>query len=417
VLCTKAILIGENCRPLKHPSIGSIRSDLDAGYLVTPISLLLDDSVSIDDQLSFVQFPLDPTRPPSTWYTWKASAKTPLLVYDPQHTRSVLSASQLFGHWTFAGQRLASLALNASTARPKPAWKNGYEALATLDQNRDGRLSGEELVSLALWFDANQDARVQPGEVRTLAAEGIVSLFFNPDRQDAVTHNLYASVGFQKNENGRIVSGASVDWFAEHAPTKTALLWRDTARAALSQQFQKQSSTKRDHSPVQSPKLNEMKYQPSKSLGGIWKWHLESDTTDLTRDPGGYLTFRDSGARILGHSYAALPVQDESMRRSTLVLALSLNGVKEHSFNGRTRIAYEINAGSRKIVSEATLSSSGGFLRGTSVVLKKAGRTPLYQYKWSATRLAWTNSVSPPIVKKRASTGFAPPASSSGRRN
>ena len=54
----------------------------------------------------------------------------------------ITSALQLFGNvtfWTF--------------------WKNGYEALAALDDNGDGELGGPELRHLALWHDANRNGR------------------------------------------------------------------------------------------------------------------------------------------------------------------------------------------------------------------------------------------------------------------
>jgi hypothetical protein len=63
-----------------------------------------------------------------------------LLVWDPLDQRQVKSGRQLFGHYTF---RLFS--------------ENGYEALARLDDNHDGKISGSELIGLAVWFDRDGD--------------------------------------------------------------------------------------------------------------------------------------------------------------------------------------------------------------------------------------------------------------------
>ncbi len=52
---------------------------------------------------------------------------------------------------------------------------HGYEKLATLDADKDGRISGDELTGLAAWID-NGDARVQDGELKPLAEVGISEL-------------------------------------------------------------------------------------------------------------------------------------------------------------------------------------------------------------------------------------------------
>jgi SdrD B-like domain len=54
-------------------------------------------------------------------------------------------------------------------------FRNGFEQLAQLDTNRDGTITGDELRGLAVWVD-NGDAVVQPGEMRSLADAGIVSI-------------------------------------------------------------------------------------------------------------------------------------------------------------------------------------------------------------------------------------------------
>lgn len=51
-------------------------------------------------------------------------------------------------------------------------YKNGYEKLALLDDNRDGTINGPELTGLELWVD-DGDAVVQQGELRTLSEYGI----------------------------------------------------------------------------------------------------------------------------------------------------------------------------------------------------------------------------------------------------
>jgi hypothetical protein len=52
-------------------------------------------------------------------------------------------------------------------------FNNGYEQLATLDDNMDGRLTGKELTGLSVWQDKNGNARCESGELRTVQQLGI----------------------------------------------------------------------------------------------------------------------------------------------------------------------------------------------------------------------------------------------------
>jgi hypothetical protein len=69
-------------------------------------------------------------------------------------------------------------------------FKDGYEALRVKDTNKDGKISGPELQGLAIWMDANSDARPQAGEVKSLAEHGVTELSLN--------HKKYVS-SFQQN--------------------------------------------------------------------------------------------------------------------------------------------------------------------------------------------------------------------------
>ena len=95
--------------------------------------------------------------------------------------------------WTAAGSDDSFLALDRNgngtiddgselfgnlTAQPEPpagVKKNGFLALASLDQNSDGRIDNLDSVylSLRVWQDANHDGISQPGELRTMPAAGL----------------------------------------------------------------------------------------------------------------------------------------------------------------------------------------------------------------------------------------------------
>jgi type II secretory pathway pseudopilin PulG len=91
-----------------------------------------------------------------------------LLVHNPDQLEVFeVTGKDLFGHYSF-GEK----------------WKDGYEALATLDKNGDGTLEGAELDSVWIWQDANMDAKVQKGELTPSKGWGIVTIFTKPDYDD-----------------------------------------------------------------------------------------------------------------------------------------------------------------------------------------------------------------------------------------
>jgi len=127
---------------------------------ITPIVVPLRDGLTADqlvDHSARVLFDADGSGRQQAW-TW-ITPDAGWLVFDPQQTGQVTSALQMFGNvsfWLF--------------------WDNGYQALASLDDNGDGVLSGAELKGLAIWRDANGNGRCDPGEVQPLSAYGITSL-------------------------------------------------------------------------------------------------------------------------------------------------------------------------------------------------------------------------------------------------
>ncbi|MBM3981590.1 MAG: tetratricopeptide repeat protein [Planctomycetes bacterium] len=127
---------------------------------VTPIAVPLADGLKaadIEDRAARVAFDADGSGLKREW-TW-INPKAAWLVHDPKRTGKVDSALQLFGgvtFWLF--------------------WETGYDALAALDDNGDGQLTGTELDGLALWHDANGNGVCDAGEVKPLAAHGVTAL-------------------------------------------------------------------------------------------------------------------------------------------------------------------------------------------------------------------------------------------------
>lgn len=133
------------------------------GRAITPLVVPLGagrEARDVEDRSATVVFDADGSGVPKRW-TWIAR-DAGWLVYDPHHTGQITSGLQLFGGVTFW-----------------MFWQDGYQALAALDDNGDGLISGKELEGLAIWQDSNGNGISEMGEVRSLQELGIVALSFH----------------------------------------------------------------------------------------------------------------------------------------------------------------------------------------------------------------------------------------------
>jgi tetratricopeptide (TPR) repeat protein len=127
---------------------------------ITPIAIPLRDGMNASDleaRNATVAFDADGSGLVRKW-SW-ITPDAGWLVFDHQGKGEITSALQMFGNVTFW-----------------LFWENGYHALGSLDNNHDGVLTGDELKGLAIWHDRNGDGISQPGEIKSLADYGIVSV-------------------------------------------------------------------------------------------------------------------------------------------------------------------------------------------------------------------------------------------------
>lgn len=127
---------------------------------ITPIAIPLGQGtrlVDVIDRNATVTFDADGSGIAKSWSWIQADAGW--LVYDRKGNGRIESGLQLFGSvsfWCF--------------------WQHGYAAMAGLDANGDGHLTGEELQHLRVWIDENCNGVSDVEEVHTLASLGIESL-------------------------------------------------------------------------------------------------------------------------------------------------------------------------------------------------------------------------------------------------
>lgn len=69
-------------------------------------------------------------------------------------------------------------------------YDDGFDKLALHDFNGDGKVSGEELEGIALWIDANSNAKLDDGELSTLDSYDIESLELSHDEHYISTATL-----------------------------------------------------------------------------------------------------------------------------------------------------------------------------------------------------------------------------------
>ena len=138
----------------------SSKTLLSMGRAVTPIVVPLQPEgrwTELVDTNAAVTFDLDGSGLPRTW-GW-ITPKAAWLVYDSDGSGRITSGLQMFGSVTFW-----------------IFWRDGYEPLASLDDDGDGVLSGAELRGLALWQDRNRDGVSDSGEVCPVEAFGITAI-------------------------------------------------------------------------------------------------------------------------------------------------------------------------------------------------------------------------------------------------
>lgn len=130
------------------------------GRAISPILVPLAADVPFEqlvDPAAGVDFDLDGSGRARKW-GW-ITPKAAWLVFDADGSGRITSAVQMFGNVTFWMM-----------------WRDGYDALAALDDDGDGVLRGAELAGLALWHDRNGNGRSDAGEVQPVSSYGISAL-------------------------------------------------------------------------------------------------------------------------------------------------------------------------------------------------------------------------------------------------
>jgi len=395
--CTSgSFLIDRDCKPILEGAYGECATQITALQIrpSSPISLIWEESFDIENARSIVRFPLDPALS-DRWYEWQGSGSAPLLVYDPNHTGNIISASQLFGNWTFGGrERVALRDLGTNLASQAAPWGNGYEALATLDRDGDGEISGGELHDLGLWFDYNRDAKSQGGEVKRLGDVGVTRLLVGPVEATPGSRNVSVARGFTRVVEGREVVGKTVDWFSDGAATQMELVMRHRVGALdetreLPLPFggsELTGSSEELQSPLPLPAA---KFVQDSKIAGAWTWGADEDGA-MTR--GVLLLDEYEDGAIFATSISEVPVSDPSQAVGSMVAFQALEG--HVTRRGEDGIEFElasppaITVGARrpnKVISKVVFDPKSKKLSGTTTeVIYEGTKEASVTYSWHA---------------------------------
>ena len=378
------------------------------GISWSPISLIWDAAASLTTDMTVVSFSINASQP-EAYSLWKASGKTPLLVYDPKHTGKVTSARQLFGAYAFGGQ--TSRVADYESEAVRTPWSSGYAAMELLDDNHDGKLAGNELRALALWFDHNRDGISQRGEVKSLSSVGVKALYFKPNRTDPETGDIRTEVGYERLVDGKLVKGASVDWFAKTFST------RQEATVALSSMFQRESEADAAAAlaalgagpdGVQNWPHNPLRFKPHEAknhltdLSGYWYWTVNEKGG---RNVPGIFAFEQSGARdLVGYSVVEARLEKNPDHLASVVSLMPAKGTVSHDPDGNVQLTMEIvdKKTGGIATSTAVLSEDGMVLLGkTTQKLVVENNSATVNYEWAARKFI-TPEESARIVSPRA---------------
>ncbi|MBI2928868.1 MAG: tetratricopeptide repeat protein [Verrucomicrobia bacterium] len=188
------------------------------GRAITPVLVPIEPNIPFEqlvDTRARVAFDLDGSGLPRTW-GW-ITPKAAWLVFDSEGSGQITSGLQMFGNVTFW-----------------IFWRDGYDALSSLDADGDGLLQNEELQGLALWHDRNGNGTSESGEVRPVKDFGIAAIACTREPTSGGVPWRLHGVCFSDG-----TSRPTYDWIVPSFPVETTAL--DGEKGGLSENVHRES--------------------------------------------------------------------------------------------------------------------------------------------------------------------------------
>ncbi|HMO16753.1 MAG TPA: dockerin type I domain-containing protein [Oligoflexia bacterium] len=346
----------------------------------SPISLVWDESNAFA-QSKIAKFALAPNTS-NDIVIWKGSKSTPLLVYlDTKDSASKpVTYQNIFGHWTWGGKKTAKVDKKGEVQFAP--WSDGFEALAQLDLNYDNEISGSELDNLYLWFDNNQDAMNQPGEITSLKDLGVHRLWYkNPEKIffDGVNH-LELAKGFERKlDDGKVLTGRSVDWFSPNFTSEIeAIAWFSSISSLGNLNIDKDQNIVGINEDILASDIQE--------LEGIWEWKVKAAKGNQS-DAVGFLVFKKVANKLLGFSVNEIKLKKPEDR--TLFNIYTITDIEKAPHNGKDYFYFKLSGDNDE--TNTRFTKDGDVLKGESFMFNKQSisdkvEDTQLQYDWTATR-------------------------------
>lgn len=382
----------EDCNFLRAKDINpqdEICGGIEYSWIPTPISLIWSDNVDIEKVGVVNEFPINPNDP--GWYIWRGSELTPMLVFDPSKSGKITSGTELFGNYTFGGKSsdvFKNATLSHKAEKSSDLWADGFEALSVLDKNGDGIISGDELDSLGLWFDRNQNGKSEPGEVIPIKEKGILELRYRNTFKDSLG-NIRLKSGYTVFHEGKTRTGELVDWHSDRFTSKEAALSSLQARSIASSIIDSGSAISSESSinvnSVESKSEHKAKVENDKLT--VWRWKFAKDNEVSVNNNSGYLFVKEVDSIIHGASYLEVDLEkNDDKSIITSVTPLPLLGKIVQGTTGKLYDFKVYNQTSGLTThSVAEIDGSSDVMTGNST-LRDANGTEM-TYSWSAKKV------------------------------
>ena len=302
------------------------------------------------------------------------------------NTGTVTSAAQLFGSYSFQGMQ----AVGMQHAERTSPWSHGYEALGSLDLNQDGKVSGSELQGLALWFDANRNAVVDQGELKTVQDLGIVSLFYQEPVAVAGSLDLSLSIGYERDVDGVLLQGKSVDWYGEVFENKQEALQALYGMNTVSMEQRPDESRVAVLSDAQDQPLDEEKAAHETTVSGLWIWQMKEEGGE--QHPGLFSFSQTRGNKVSGYSIAEAVLKDNDAYHSMVSMHPASGELLPMSNGSGSIFRFQVTDKKSGVsaLSKAELSADGMTMHGSttqSFLNHDTGDSKRINYTWVAYKL------------------------------
>jgi hypothetical protein len=360
----KKQFIDKNCNLVDSASANQICGDLSIDVMISPISMIAGSNTKLPRTIA--RFAINPYSP-ERWTIWRGSSTAPLLALDRDKNGRIDDGTELFGEWFRGG---------ISGTNERTPWKNGFEALRSLDSDGSGSLEGNELIGVLAWFDRNQNAISEEGELKSLLSIGIRKIRVAQAYRPLTGRDLMSDDSVLIDTNGEEARFSLIDWYSHTYPSPLEAInsWRGDA----------EPGDVDDNAPISAPPVKTDLFEQSghQSLGGFWTWTIDgSDGADSGSN--GYFMFVQEGSKIAGYTVSEeLIVPNSKSDVRSVMSSHLLFGVRDYVDN-QPGVRFGVISNDTRVANTAYLAQNG-LLIGESQVIR-GGQS--LTYRWRAKRL------------------------------